>query len=110
MSELRSHPRVGLSLHLFITLEDGKRMTATTENLSSQGAMITIPSAVKLRPSTDVVLRFEIPHANSAIPVPVERTATVRWSSELVPGLIGVEFERALSDEAREALYSHDDR
>jgi hypothetical protein len=104
--EQRADSRVGLSVHLFVTLDDGKRLTGTTENLSVEGAMITVPSSVPLPPGTHLELRFELPHGADT-PVPVETGASVIWSSEVVPGLLGVEFSPGLGTEAASALESH---
>ena len=101
--EQRGASRVGLAVHLFVTLDDGKRLTGTTENLSVEGAMITVPSSVPLPPGTRLQLRFELPRGSEG-PLPIETSASVIWSSDVVPGLLGVEFTPHLGEDAAAAI------
>lgn len=71
-----------------------------TDNISERGVMITLPESPKLSRGEVVEVEFTLPGMTESCKTP----ATVRWSSSVLPGVLGLEFADALHVEARKVL------
>ncbi len=71
-----------------------------TDNISERGVMITLPRAPSLSRGDVVEVEFTLPGMAESCKTP----ATVRWSSAVLPGVLGLEFARALDGDARKFL------
>jgi hypothetical protein len=81
-----------------VTTSSGRKLRAKSENLSLGGAMLTLSASFEVDAGETVELAFALPRPNGPA-LPITRKAVVRWTSELLPDLLGVAFEQPLSEE-----------
>jgi hypothetical protein len=65
-----------------------------TENLSERGCMLSVDIDPPLQPGDLVKLELELPGAG-----PITVDALVRWTSSVLPGMAGVEFNQPTAPE-----------
>ena len=82
---------VRVKLHCAIRVRfDGDEVEGSTDNVSLRGAMISVPEDTPIERGHVVEVTFELPGASG----PTTCKATVRWSSMVLPGVLGLEFRR----------------
>lgn len=99
-AEQRKSARIAVALKGRVRT-DSARHKALTENLSTGGAMLTVDEDHELSAGQNVVVELEVP---APIGETISLDATVRWASEMLPDLIGVEFSTPLSGALAEWL------
>ncbi len=87
MADLRTQSRVAVNYRLVVQ-HAGFEGRGTMENLSERGAMISVDMDPPLAPGDAIELELELPQlGRTTVP------ATVRWTSAVLPGMTGVEFD-----------------
>jgi len=71
-----------------------------TDNVSERGAMVSFDAPVDVRRGDQVEVKFTLP----GVPSPCKTLATVRWTSAVLPGVLGLEFSTALDHDATTLL------
>lgn len=82
-------------VELVLSTPDGRAIDGRTENLSARGAMLSVPEDHGLRAEQAVTLALHAPDGTGLNDASV--TGHVRWSSETLPEIVGVEFDGPLS-------------
>ena len=95
--EQRKSERVAVSVQVDIVTQE-LRLKARTENLSEGGAMLSLDPEHGLRPGDQVDLELALPATDAGGPGPIKARAVIRWASDLLPELVGIEFREALGD------------
>jgi hypothetical protein len=80
-------PRVAVHYRLVVR-HAGFEGRGHTENLSERGAMISVDVDPPLSPGDPIEVELELPQIG-----PITFPATVRWTSAVLPGMTGVEFD-----------------
>lgn len=91
----RREPRTRAHWGVELRWDEGSA-NGMTENLSSQGAMMSMEDEPPLYTGEKVTLVVQLPGRGRSF----ELAGTVRWVSEMLPNTLGVEFDEPLPEDA----------
>ena len=95
---------VRVKLHCTISVRFGdQQVQGETDNVSVRGVMVSVPEDTPLERGDEVEVEFTLPGASAA----TRCAATVRWSSQVLPGVLGLEFKAALDPSTAAILDQH---